>query len=282
MDSVSKKNFFIVRANRWRLYVRRDFGQNPQAGEFLSGKYFDGIRGPFQEMAASKYAKVQRCCINFGGYKHTLYLKRYLTRSYWDFVKHIFRLSRARRAMNAEMLLKTNGLRCAETVALGEMMWGPVCVRNFLLTEDIQDANDIYQWMELFAGVDSGFSQNEKRKFVKKLGETIGQMHSAGIFHGDLRPGNILARRARESWEFFFLDNERTRKFEMLPWNLRLKNLVQINMLRSGDIGNTDRMRFFQSYLKQCRSIHNANQLARNVILRTARRMKHKPDTKTV
>lgn len=282
MDSVSKKNFFIVRANRWRLYVRRDFGQNPQAGEFLSGKYFDGIRGPFQEMAASKYAKVQRCCINFGGYKHTLYLKRYLTRSYWDFVKHIFRLSRARRAMNAEMLLKTNGLRCAETVALGEMMWGPVCVRNFLLTEDIQDANDIYQWMELFAGVDSGFSQNEKRKFVKKLGETIAKMHSAGIFHGDLRPGNILGRSVRHGWEFFFLDNERTRQFEMLPGKLRLKNLVQINMLHRNEIGVTDRMRFYKSYLKQCPSIRNGRELARQIAAYTEKRMKHKPDPGTV
>jgi serine/threonine protein kinase len=73
-------------------------------------------------------------------------------------------------------------------------------------------------------------------------------MHAKGIFHGDLRLGNILTRREGNRWRFFFLDNERTKKFDSLPFKLRVKNLVQANMVRKGNISYTDRMRFFREY----------------------------------
>jgi hypothetical protein len=76
-------------------------------------------------------------------------------------------------------------------------------------------------------------------------------MHAKGIFHGDLRLGNILARQEKNRWRFFFLDNERTRKFYRLPARLRLKNLVQVNMPPPAYMSNTDRMRFFKEYWAQ-------------------------------
>jgi len=76
-------------------------------------------------------------------------------------------------------------------------------------------------------------------------------MHAAGIFHGDLRLGNILAKEENNGWHFFLIDNERTRKFRRLPSRLRLKNLVQVNMLNSDGITKTDRMRFFKAYFKE-------------------------------
>lgn len=270
----------MLRAKGWRLYVRRDFAQHRGSGEFSGGEYFDGVRGPFEEVAASKYAKVKRCSLSFAGHKHSLYFKQYLRRSWWDFTKHIFRPSRARRAMTAGMVLEANGLRCTKTVAMGEMIRGPVCLRDFLLTENVEDANDIYGWFGTFGQVDSKFSRNEKRKFVKTLGETVGRMHSSGIFHGDLRPGNVLGKRVRDGWEIFFLDNERTKQFGVLPEKLRIKNLVQINMLRRNEISITDHMRFFRNYLKQCPGIGDAKFLAGKVIARTAKRMQNKPKHK--
>ncbi len=73
-------------------------------------------------------------------------------------------------------------------------------------------------------------------------------MHAKGIFHGDLRLGNILARQEKTCWRFFFLDNERTKKFDSLPFKLRVKNLVQVNMVPKVCVSNTDRMRFFREY----------------------------------
>jgi predicted unusual protein kinase regulating ubiquinone biosynthesis (AarF/ABC1/UbiB family) len=81
-------------------------------------------------------------------------------------------------------------------------------------------------------------------------------MHALGIFHGDLRWGNILVDNSgSKRIRFAFIDNERTKHFSWLPNRYRLKNLVQLNMVQAGlNVSNADRMRFFKSYLA-----HNQN-----------------------
>jgi predicted unusual protein kinase regulating ubiquinone biosynthesis (AarF/ABC1/UbiB family) len=101
-------------------------------------------------------------------------------------------------------------------------------------------------------------------------------MHAAGIFHGDLRLGNVLVQKNEGQWRFFFIDNERTKKFYRLPSRLRLKNLVQINMFRY-DIGNTDRLRFFKAYLKENPStVRKRNKWGKKVITKTNLRLERK------
>jgi hypothetical protein len=97
-----------------------------------------------------------------------------------------------------------------------------------------------------------------------------------GIVHGDLRPGNVLARQTAGRWEFFFIDNERTRKCRFLSRHLRLKNLVQINMLPAG-LTRTDRMRFFQSYMLANPSVCvSYRRWAERIMARTRRRFRRK------
>jgi hypothetical protein len=110
-------------------------------------------------------------------------------------------------------------------------------------------------------------------------------MHADGIFHGDLRPGNVLAWKEMDStgspqgdnWHFFFLDNERTKKFRKLPERLRLKNLVQINMFEPGEVSNTDRMRFFKEYwARNKESGLEKAALIKSVLNKTRRRLRKK------
>ena len=75
-------------------------------------------------------------------------------------------------------------------------------------------------------------------------------MHKLGIFHGDLRAGNILLQHNDQRRCFFLIDNERTRQFTAIPLRLIIKNLVQLNMVQTG-ITNTDRMRFLKAYNEQ-------------------------------
>jgi tRNA A-37 threonylcarbamoyl transferase component Bud32 len=95
-------------------------------------------------------------------------------------------------------------------------------------------------------------------------------MHAKGIFHGDLRLGNVLAGQEGDIWRFFLLDNERTRKFDRLPFGLRVKNLVQVNMVRKGNISYTDRMRFFREYCAETKiSKKQSKSLAEKVVEKT-------------
>ncbi len=216
------------------------------AGACLAnGDNFNGVRGPFQRIAASDFARVYRGAINFKNCKHKVYIKQYLCRSPIDFLKHLVRPSRAERSFNAAIMLAAHDLHSPEVIAMGCWQFGPVTFKNFLITSDLENAKPVYTLLT------EGLAGTDKRDFLAALGTTIGKMHAANIFHGDLRPGNVLAEKIDSNWQFHFLDNERTRKFQNIPDRRRLKNLTQINMLANTILTKTDRMRFYKSYIKQ-------------------------------
>ncbi len=271
-------NFDKVCLKQWALYINKDFPKTSIEALLPASEQFDGVRGPFVEVPSSRFARVFKCSIGFRGRCHNLYIKQYFCRSAWDFIKHLVRPSRAKRAFKASILLDENGLGTTGVIAMGERRYGPFCGANFLITRELGDAKEIYT---CFRNNWPGRSVNElrdKRRFIKALGETIGQMHSAGIFHGDMRAGNVFAKKSADTWQFFFLDNERTRKFRRLPGRLRLKNLVQINMLQARTISNTDRMRFLKSYIEFDAGIRRKyKELAGKVIAKTRKRLQDSP-----
>ena len=112
--------------------------------------------------------------------------------------------------------------------------------------------------------------ENLKKSFIEAFGQEIGKLHAKGIFHGDLRLGNVLAQEKENDWQFFYLDNERTRKFNKIPDRLRIKNLVQINMHRTETITDADRELFYEIYIKINQIEYN---LAKKVIQKTNSRL---------
>lgn len=232
---------------------------------------FDGVRGPFEEIMASKFARVYKGAIAFNGQIHNLYVKQFLYRSLVDFLKHIFRPSRAMRSLKASQMLAAENLLSPEVIAVGQKMSGPFVAKSFLITRSVENAPTLTTWILEADDVKT------KRKFIRKLAETIGKMHAANISHGDLRTGNVLIKTKVNGWDFYFLDNERTVKYNKLPDKLRFKNLVQIAMITSKNLTNTDRMRFYKTYLKQnLQAIPNQKELAKKVIARTEERLSKK------
>lgn len=261
--------FDKVRMSNWQVFVNRNFAKTFSTGRILSEYTYD-IRGPFTPVPASKFARVFRCKVNFASHEQDLFFKQYLYRSPLDFLKHIFRPSRARRAASAATMLARHGLSTPEVVAIGRLKIAGLCIKTFVITRSLENAKDLYDCIsDIFQG-----QAMQRRKFFTDLGTTIGTMHNAGIFHGDLRPGNVMARRQDGKWQFYFLDNERTKKFAKLPEKLRLKNLVQINMIPSKQLTAADRMRFYKSYRKaHTAPIQNQKQLAIKTAQTTAKRL---------
>lgn len=173
--------------------------------------------------------------------------------------------------MNAAIMLKQHNLDTPEVIAMGQKKIAGICLKTFILTRSVEPAKSLHEFIPIIAGAPA----KRRHKFLTELGETIGRMHAAGIFHGDLRSGNILVKAEGETnWIFYLLDNERTKKFNALPHRLRLKNLVQIGMLTSKLINRTDRLRFYKSYLKAHKTpIKNPKQLADRVTEKTIRRL---------
>lgn len=239
---------------------------------------FDGLRGPFEEVRASKFARVYKGAISFNGRTHNLYVKQYLYRSASDFLKHIVRPSRAMRSLKASQMLAGENLLSPEVIAMGQLRKGPFMVKSFLITRNVENAPDLTTWIAKAGDLKT------KRKFIYQLAETIGKMHAANISHGDLRTGNVLVKPVEGDWQFYFLDNERTVKYNKLSDKLRFKNLVQLNMLTDKNLTNTDRARFYKTYLKQNQqAIPNPKELARRVTTRTKERLrdKQKPEVQS-
>ena len=237
--------FTKVKLQRWSLMLNSRFPASFAGACLGEGDNFNGVRGPFERVVASKFARVYKGAINFKNRKYKVYIKQYLCRSPIDFLKHLVRPSRAERSFNAAIMLADHGLQSPEVIAMGCWQLGPITFKNFLITSDLENAKPVYILL------DEGLGDTNKRDFLAALGTTIGKMHAANIFHGDLRPGNVLAEKIDGKWQFHFLDNERTQKFKNLPDRRRLKNLTQINMLANTILAKTDRMRFYKSYIKQ-------------------------------
>jgi hypothetical protein len=173
-------------------------------------------------------------------------------------------------------MLEKSGFDTPCVVGLFERRHGPFRIDNLLLTKEVKGSMQLGAYLSQFCNHSGKQRLREKRRLITSFGETVGRMHAEGIFHGDLRLGNVLVQKKEGRWRFFLIDNERTKKFRRLPARLRLKNLVQINMFRLG-IGNTDRMRFLKSYLCENRFLRShRSMLAQKVITKTERRLRRK------
>jgi len=240
-------------------------------------KFFDGLRGPFSPVNSASTSRVHRCRISFGGTCLDLYLKQHLHRNLRDYFKHLIRPSRAMREFKASQMLAENGFDTPAMIAVGRIGAGLLENRNFLITARLDSARALYVWLQQRVPSDIRDTLQMRRSLIRQLGETIGRMHASGICHGDLRPGNVFAEEESGRWRFFFLDNERTRKFLYLPRSLVVKNLVQIGMLPEYGVTRTDRLRFLKGYLAADRRFAaRYKSFAAEVFARTAARLKAK------
>lgn len=229
---------------------------------------------PKENTASSRFANVFTTVLDIDGRRIKVYVKQFLYRSNIDRLKHLLRNSRAERSLSAAKMLCENGFNSPKIIAVVQKKKGPVCTENILITEELNDAKSIYDREKDFID-NAKFSVSDKREFVRQLAGEIGKLHAKNISHGDLRPGNIFAEKDRDKWRFYFLDNERTVRYKKLPLKLRIKNLVQINMLANRPFGLTDRIRFYKEYIRQNPALKDDRiELLREIATISRRRMK--------
>lgn len=259
------------------MLINRDFRNGNLEQVLLSGEKKLQERYQLRPVRSSLFARVYKFSVSFGGSESGVYFKQYLYRSAWDFIKHLVYPGRAKRAFKASLVLEKSGLETPVVVAMGECKFSFLERENFLLTVEAEDAEQIHQFLPGSMENLTTEQLQDKRELIRAFGRTVGRMHAKGISHGDLRLGNVLARRKISGWCFFFIDNERTKKFRRLPARLRLKNLVQANMLRTDTLTGTDRMRFFTAYLRENPSIAPAKrEWAQKIVTKTDHRLEKK------
>ncbi len=251
MDS----GFDKIRQHKCTLFINKNFRNDNLEQALSAGEKTLQERYQLTPVFSSDSSRVYKFSAGFDGMERWIYFKRYLWRSALDFIKHLVRPSRAKRAFKATLMLEKNGFEAPVVVAMGECKSSFLDRENFLATIEVEDAKQIYQFMPESAEDLTKEQLRDKRELIRVFGRTVGRMHARSIFHGDLKVVNVLARQEKKGWVFSFIDNERTKKFYRLPAWLRLKNLVQLNVDRTDALTVTDRIRFFKSYLQENPSI---------------------------
>jgi len=201
---------------------------------------------------------------------HPAYFKEFLKKSPIEGIKNIFRGSRNRRArLNREILIR-KGFHSPTIYC-----WGRKRGRTFFFTEGV-DALGLgifirNNWKLPLSGEKRYF----KRIIIEKLGQEIGRLHKAGIYHADLRLNNILIQHNKKKIKFYLIDNESIYCFKQIPRQLIEKNLVQVNMIFPLYITRQDRLRFFNSYNEVYNRFSIAEQrvLIKRVQSRTIKRL---------
>ena len=273
-------SFDKIRRHNCTLFINKDF-RNAELEQALStGEKTLQEHYELTPVQSSDVSRVYKFTASLDDKERCFYFKQYLYRSTLDFIKHLVRPSRAKRAFKATLILEQNGFEAPVVVAMGERKSSFLDRENFLLTVEVEDAKQIKQLIPENLENFTKKQLRDMRELIRTFGNTVGRMHAAGIFHGDLRLGNVLVKREKNGWHFFLIDNERTRKFRRLPPRLRLKNLVQANILISDCVTKTDRMRFFKSYLQKNFNIKNGyRKLVKIVNAKTSDRLRTKLPT---
>jgi tRNA A-37 threonylcarbamoyl transferase component Bud32 len=257
-------NYSTIKLAGWKIKLADDFPSGFESVLSSSLQLPLGQRSSFEKLTSSKFASVLKFSCLFKAKVYHLILKQYLNRNFSDILKN-FISTRADRAFNAGQMLREKGFSTPPAVALCQKSFAGFITADFLITQEITDSAPMTQLL-------AGLTGREKQILLEQFGQTVGRMHSEGFSHGDLRLGNVLTKKTGDKYEFIFLDNERTKKFNNLPMRLRIKNIVQIYMLRE-NLTEDDKNCFLTSYFAQQQTSIDKELFTKEVASKTANRL---------
>jgi len=212
----------------------------------IAATFWDGRLEGLERVRSSAGAVVTRGRV---GGNVSYFFKRFRVRGVRDALKRLLRGSRALRAHAGGDLAVACGFHAPRVVCRIETSCCGLPGESALVTAAVEGAFDLRQWL---SRADLGVcgDRDAKRRLVRDFAAEVGRWHALGLYHGDMRLGNVFCRRDRDGFAFVWLDNERNRRFAALRWRHRIQNLVQVNCDSDG-VTLCDRMRFFRAYLER-------------------------------
>ena len=124
----------------------------------------------------------------------------------------------------------------------------------WLVTEEIEEAVDLGEYLRWLPPAPTREILAEKRDIIDTLGSAVRAMHDAGLYHADLQARNVLIRRSPAGVEVFFVDLDKSTIAAPLTDSQRADNLRRLNRsilkmrLTPQAVDDDDRRRFLAAY----------------------------------
>ncbi len=232
--------FEVGRTLTERYCGRRDFGH--AAAREIVGRHPGPGGQPDAVIKQSSKSTLTRHVLPSG---EALCVKEYRYRGALYALASLLFRSRALKSWRAANGLAVRGLQTPRPLAMVEKRLGPLVLGSYYICRWEGLAPELNTYIRK-----RGWTESEKKNFMRSLARTIAGLHAAGVYHGDLKSNNILVRENDHSWDFLFVDLDRVSFSRPLTFERRANNLAQINASVAAVITLRDRLRFFRIYAR--------------------------------
>lgn len=223
---------FVTSASTHRLacWIRKDLPKDLLTGFIRDPEAF--FRGPSVRFLkkGSKSQVVQHTLTAGEGKAWEVIIKRVQYRALWRRLCFFLLPSPAVRSLRSAVLLKAWGILTPPPLAALEWRdWRRVGT-SYYFVEEVEASQSLPTlWMDAPPTFSRKEVFKEKRRILRSLATLFHRLHSRGIYHQDLKAGNILIRNSgSDGWLFYLIDIDGVRKCRRLSWFKRVKNLVQM------------------------------------------------------
>ncbi len=164
-------------------------------------------------------------------------------------MKNIIRRSRGLRSFQNSSKLIDSGIRPAAVIALRRVKQFGVVTSEYIIMEKPDHYFELDR--HVTKRIQERWSNREKRSLIRAFAGFLGQLHSRGIFHSDLKTCNIMVMIDPGAPDFALLDYDDVIFYRSLPMKRRIKNLTQIFLSTPMEFNQKDRLLFLRLYGNQ-------------------------------
>lgn len=174
--------------------------------------------------------RVVRAKMRCGNALRDVVVKTYGRQAAWrDFFAKRGKGSKAQRAFDTAVLLKTRGIGTPPPIALAEKWSGNRLVESHFISEYVPELSDFRK--ELNRVLHGTRDCVELMTLTECVARAVRKLHDAGVVHRDLGNQNIgLRKAANGSWNCFFIDLNRAETFPRLTEKQRGKDLARLDI----------------------------------------------------
>ncbi len=185
-----------------------------------------------------------------GGVALDVVIKRFHYGSLFRRIGFYFVSSPAIRSLQGALVLSQEGLDTAFPLAAFKRRDWRGLGTSYYVSEDIKGGRSLIPfWRDVVARLPRQESLGVRRQVLKELAFLFYKLHYRGIYHHDLKGGNILIRGPEKGkWQCFIVDVEGVRKRRWLAQTKKVKNLVQLYRTLGKWLNIVDKVYFLKCY----------------------------------